>query len=302
MQSINNRKGKKVKDEYWSVRGNLSYCYKGEKFYTITPLPYYLKRRKILLKKIDEVVSQLKKKKKSLKICDFGSGDGYYCCWLAKKLPESKITGFDISPSMTIEASRRAERENICNISLYCEDFNNRDASYDLVLSLAVLQHFEKVEEIAKKARQIHDHLKEGGMLVLFEATSKKPGSQQALQKRTEAFYENIFRSNGLHLIHKEFLSFPFFGFYQKIFLNNIKKLIPGDSVHKCITINRNRFMNKINNFFLNLCNPLDRLFDAQEGNTVFIFKKNNSSSPALSSSSENIVEKIDNKTRFKDY
>jgi len=34
---------------YWDDRGGVSYCYKGETFYTVTPIPYYYRRRAVLL-------------------------------------------------------------------------------------------------------------------------------------------------------------------------------------------------------------------------------------------------------------
>lgn len=263
-----------MNDRYWSKRGELCYVYKGEKFYTITPLPFYLKRRKILLDNLNKVISRLKKEKLTLRVCDFGSGDGFYCCWLAKKLPGSEITGFDISPTMTEEAIKRVEEEEIPNIALYCDDFNNKDKSYDLVLSLAVLQHFRNKDEIAKKAKQIYSRLEDGGFLVLFEATSKKPGASQKLLKRTEDFYQDIFESNGFKLIEKQFISFPFFNLYQRKFLNLIKRSFRGDPVQKSIAINRNFFVNGLNKFALMLGCFFDKFFTPQDGNTFFVFRK----------------------------
>ncbi len=263
-----------MNDRYWSKRGKLSYIYRGEKFYTITPLPFYLRRRKILLNKLDKVIRGLKKNKSKLSICDFGSGDGFYCCWLGKKLPESEITGFDVSPSMTREAQERVAQEKVSNVSIYCENFNNEDNSYDLVLSFAVLQHFVKEKEIAKKAKQIHDHLGSGGMLVLFEATSKHPTSKQNLLSRTEDFYEGIFESAGFKMMEKQFISFPLFNIYQRKFLGLLKKIFNGGPVHQSIAMNKSFVMNGLNRFILRLSCLLDKLIQPKEGNTVFVFKK----------------------------
>ncbi len=264
-----------MNDKYWSKRGKLSYDYKGEKFYTITPLPFYLKRRKILLRTIEKVIRQIKRRKPNLKVCDFGSGDGFYCCWMSKKLPESEITGFDISPSMTKEAIERVNRENLNNIAVYCGDFNNKNRNYDLVLSLAVLQHFIKPEEIAKKTKQLHDHLEDEGMVVLFEATSKKADSSKKLLRRTEAFYTNIFEDAGFQLIEKQFISFPFFNLYQRKFLNRFMNIFKGDEVQKCVSMNKNFFMNTLNRFMLDIGIVLDKFFRPKQGNTIFVFKKN---------------------------
>lgn len=51
------------KNQYWEERGK-GYCfYKGEDFYTITPIPYYFKRREILLKLLIKFFRNDSKKK-----------------------------------------------------------------------------------------------------------------------------------------------------------------------------------------------------------------------------------------------
>jgi hypothetical protein len=67
-----------MSENYWLDRGNNLYEYKGEKYYTITPIPYYLKRRELLLKNVENIINKLVEKKRFLKICDYGCGDGYY--------------------------------------------------------------------------------------------------------------------------------------------------------------------------------------------------------------------------------
>ena len=61
-------------NSYWERRGRLKCYYKNEEFYTITPIPYYYKRRKIILELIEEYIS----KGEVQKVCDFGCGDGWY--------------------------------------------------------------------------------------------------------------------------------------------------------------------------------------------------------------------------------
>jgi len=56
---------------YWNSRGSNFFKYKGEYFYTITPIPHYYKRRKLLLNLIGE---RLRDKNAVL---DYGCGDIY---------------------------------------------------------------------------------------------------------------------------------------------------------------------------------------------------------------------------------
>ena len=59
---------------YWDKRAKREYIYKKEKFYTITPIPYYFRHRKIILDKIQSFIMN----NKSKVVCDFGCGDGEY--------------------------------------------------------------------------------------------------------------------------------------------------------------------------------------------------------------------------------
>ena len=43
-------------ESYWSMRAKNEYLYKGEKLYTITAAPYYVKRREIIIKKLKNII------------------------------------------------------------------------------------------------------------------------------------------------------------------------------------------------------------------------------------------------------
>ena len=45
-------------ESYWSMRAKNEYLYKGEKLYTITAAPYYVKRRKIIIKKLKNIITK----------------------------------------------------------------------------------------------------------------------------------------------------------------------------------------------------------------------------------------------------
>lgn len=46
-------------ESYWSMRAKNEYLYKGEKLYTITAAPYYVKRREIIIKKLKKYNYQI---------------------------------------------------------------------------------------------------------------------------------------------------------------------------------------------------------------------------------------------------
>ena len=45
-----------MSDEYWDKRAACEYNYKGEKFYTMTAIPYYYERRNEIIKKIKRLI------------------------------------------------------------------------------------------------------------------------------------------------------------------------------------------------------------------------------------------------------
>lgn len=61
-------------ESYWSMRAKNEYLYKGEKLYTITAAPYYVKRREIIIKKLKNIIT----KYDCRRIVDVGCGDGEY--------------------------------------------------------------------------------------------------------------------------------------------------------------------------------------------------------------------------------
>jgi hypothetical protein len=64
----------------WDLRANFLITYKNSKYYTITALPFYLKRQKILLSLLEPYILN------SNYICDFGCGDGFYINYFKNKL------------------------------------------------------------------------------------------------------------------------------------------------------------------------------------------------------------------------
>ena len=56
-------------ESYWSMRAKNEYLYKGEKLYTITAAPYYVKRREIIIKKLKNIYDGMEDKGK-ICICE----------------------------------------------------------------------------------------------------------------------------------------------------------------------------------------------------------------------------------------
>lgn len=148
---------------YWDERAGKEYVYKKEKFYTITPVPYYYARRKIIIKKIKKIISE----NHFINICDFGCGDGEYI----RKLQENRLMfhGVDSSRAMIKLANRNLQYGNISfEVS---EDGIKEDKVFDLVYSSAIWAHIGDLQcQILMK--NIYDHLRIGGMFILCEQSA----------------------------------------------------------------------------------------------------------------------------------
>jgi len=119
--------------DYWEYRGGISYEYKGETFYTVTPIPYYYRRRALLVNLLSLVVDG----PNAVRICDFGCGDGWYLKYLAERHEEKQWYGVDMSESM-IARARQA-----CPMAEFHVSHNGIEVNrtFDLVYSVAVFAH-----------------------------------------------------------------------------------------------------------------------------------------------------------------
>ena len=124
---------------YWDYRGSISYEYKGETFYTITPIPYYYARRKSILKLIYNFIS----KRNCNKICDYGCGDGVYLSHLKQMGLECDMCGIDISPEMIERAKMNCKDYDNIHFSLSEGKGISCEEKYDCIYSSAVFAHVD---------------------------------------------------------------------------------------------------------------------------------------------------------------
>lgn len=121
-------------EKYWSMRAKSEYLYKGEKLYTITAAPYYVKRREIIIKKLKNIIT----KYNCRRIVDVGCGDGEYLLKICDE--NKKYHGIDISTEMLKEAVQNCKDHN--NISFELSSIGpQKFHDYDMTFIVAVLAH-----------------------------------------------------------------------------------------------------------------------------------------------------------------
>lgn len=150
-------------DKYWDNRASKEYIYKGEKFYTITAIPYYYKRRRIILKNIESLICD------NYKICDFGCGDGEYIRYFSCKKDNCSFHGVDISEDMINVAKNRNDSNNkTWEIS---SDGIHKNQLFDLVYSSAVFAHISDAD-VQTLFSNIYEHVEKEGAFVICEQTA----------------------------------------------------------------------------------------------------------------------------------
>ena len=178
--------------KYWNKRAKIEYKYKGEKFYTITPIPYYYMRRKIILKKLSQII------KNNKYICDFGCGDGEYIKLLQKEHPECCFHGVDISPEMIQVAISRI-KSNKVTFECSGEGLKN-DFFYNVIYSSAVFAHI-KDDYINHLFQNIFNHISENGSFVLCEQTAPYLYSGDGFIRRPASQYITLLNNVGFNKI-----------------------------------------------------------------------------------------------------
>jgi len=127
--------------------------------------------------------------KKGQRVCDLGSGNGFYTLQLARRVgPEGLVYAVDIQPEMLRMLARRAAAAGLTNIRPILGtaiDPRLPAGEVDLVLCVDVYHEFSHPEQMLARIRE---SLAEGGHLVLAEFRGEDPAVPiKPLHKMTKA-------------------------------------------------------------------------------------------------------------------
>jgi len=89
---------------------------------------------------------------------DIGTGNGYMALAMARRFPECRITGLDITPNALRENTRLAEAEGIRNL-FFCRynglDLPFDDKTFDGIVSRYALHHFPAIGDSLDEIRRV---------------------------------------------------------------------------------------------------------------------------------------------------
>lgn len=254
---------------YWDQRAQARTFYKGEYFYTITPLPYYVARRKILLDLFSDFLEQ-----PTLEILDFGCGDGWYTKWAGDNFPQHKLTGTDISAAM-LESARKL---NPGAVFVKAETLNQiPERSFDLIYSFAVFAHIPD-DELQVVFQKLSKLLRPGGRLITFDQVSTKGYQGTTFFRRKFMDYVQFSHSVGLSKDKSCLVDFPLHRYFEMNLLKWYRtKFCKAKSDHaRRIEANSHqayRFLSKLGLYFS--LNPVRDSKELGWGYGFFAFRKN---------------------------
>jgi trans-aconitate methyltransferase len=199
----------------WDLRANLGVSYKGSNYYTITALPYYLKRQKILLKLLKPYI------KNSNLVCDFGCGDGFYINYFKTRLKRADyFYGIDISEEM-LNKARSIDPNNFYIVSEEGLKSLSKELNLDLVYSIAVFAHIsDNLMDVI--VQSIYDHLSQGCRLIVFEQVAPFRYEGASFTRRTIVDYKSKFSKFGFKVEKMTLVSFNSHRFFSVKLLNYI--------------------------------------------------------------------------------
>ncbi len=252
----------------WDERAKQGNYYKGEKFYTITPLPYYLKRREIMLGLARNEM------KNAHSIMDFGCGDGWYLTYFSRQ-PDDKsgriFSGLDISQEMV----KRAKAINP-KMRIYVSSTGIRPKErYDLIYTFATLAHIGE-DSITAVFANIAESLESKGRFMLFEQTAPHTYAGSSFIRRTINDYTRLGNESGLKLKKSYLLRFRAHAFFERHIAKRYVRWCKGDNEYeKRLEANSHKVYRTLSRLFLFIDRePVHENAQSGWGNVLMIFEK----------------------------
>ncbi len=228
--------------QYWDDRSTWVFDYRGECFYTMTPISYYYVRRTEVLQHLARVLAS---RPAPARVLDYGCGDGVYLHYLAQRHAAAYF-GCDISRGFITRAAQRCSAQaTLAVMTPGCIPFSG---SFDLVYCVAVLAHITDETLLANALRDMRAHLAPTGMVVLCEATAWWRRTGRTWTRRTTADYARLLYQCGLRVCDQHRFAYPLFFWYEHTLLPLLAYLcFRGTREQRMLAANRCRRLTMLN-------------------------------------------------------
>jgi SAM-dependent methyltransferase len=254
--------------QFWDSRARQSFVWRGERYYTITPVPMYVRRRKIVLSRL----SRLMAPPSVVDICDFGCGDGWYLRYFWEQYRSKHYYGCDLSASM-IDLARQASPAARLVVSGRI-DIPTR---FHLVYVIAVFAHIKDDTQVRALFHNVNEHLSPGETFVLFEQTAPHRREGESWCRRTSRDYVSMAEAAGLHVKDQCLITFPIHRLFEKHIARHYYygRIARGQTQEeRRINANRSPFFRLLSLLAVLLSGTGIRADDgALEGNSLLVFQ-----------------------------
>ncbi len=252
-------------EAYWEARGRQGFVYRGDRFYTTTPIGFYYRRRARILQAVGDVLGTLGA---GASVLDFGCGDGFYARHFGARFPGLLLHGCDISRTM-IESAVEQSADGRPRV-----EFRHTggpvpfDRRFDAIYIIAVLAHVRDGAALEDILSDLRAHLSAGGRLIVCEITSRRPRSGVTWARRDPAAYRDMLDRTGFRIVHEERIAFPCYNWIGRYLFHALVHLFfRGQAVRA----NSNSRYQHLTDRFMDLSARVDRVLRSGEGNTVYV-------------------------------
>lgn len=134
------------------------------------------------------------------KIADIGSATGYFPVRIAKTLPKSRVYGVDVESSMVDYLNKRAEQEQLTNLSSHLAEFADAKIPepVDLILMVNTYHHIEARPAYFAKLKS---SLRAGGRIAIIDFTRESKMGPESMEKIPADQVEAELKEAGFKLI-----------------------------------------------------------------------------------------------------
>ncbi len=134
------------------------------------------------------------------KLADIGSATGYFPVRIAKSLPKSRVYGVDVESSMVDYLNKRAEQEQLTNLSSHLAEFADAKIPepVDLILMVNTYHHIESRPAYFAKLKS---SLRPGGRIAIIDFTRESKMGPESMEKIPPEQVEAELKEAGFKLL-----------------------------------------------------------------------------------------------------